>query len=106
MRGRTVSGTAWRRCRSISPQPIPFGRWRTSGWVNSTRVAKAREDFKLYFLVGEPTVAELRPAFESALSILGKSSVEQEIVLEGKASEMSERLAAEVREHEQIPGAD
>ena len=77
-------------------------REKAHKWLGQlTSVSKATEDFKLYFLVGEPTVAELRPAFESALSILGKSSIEQEFVPEAQAGELSERLAAEVLAHEQ-----
>ncbi len=80
-------------------------REKAHKWLGQlTSVSKAREDFKLYFLVGEPTQAELRPAFESALSILGKSSIEQEVVPETKASELSEQLAAEVRAHEKTLG--
>jgi hypothetical protein len=76
-------------------------------WLGQlTSVSEAPEEFKLYFLVGAPAAAELRPAFESALSILGKSSVEQEVVMEAKASELSERLAAEVQAHNKALGAD
>lgn len=81
-------------------------REKAHKWLGQlTSVSKAREDFKLYFLVGEPAQAELRSAFESALSILGKSTVEQEVVPENKASELSERLAAEVRAHTKALGA-
>jgi hypothetical protein len=80
-------------------------REKAHKWLGQlTSVSKSREDFKLYFLVGEPTGADLRPAFESALSILGKSSVEQEVVLETQASELGERLAAEVQAHERAVG--
>lgn len=81
-------------------------REKAHKWLGQlTSVSKTREDFKLYFLVGEPTQAELRPAFESALSILGKSSIELEVVLEARAGELSEQLAAEVRAHEKTVGA-
>lgn len=76
-------------------------------WLGQlTSVSKATEDFKLYFLVGEPTQPELRPAFESALTILAKSAIKQEVVPEAQASELSERLAAEVRSHEKAVRAD
>jgi hypothetical protein len=76
-------------------------------WLGQlTSVSKATEDFKLYFLVGEPTLPELRPAFESAISILRKSTVEQEVVLESNAGDLSDRLAAEVNAHEKSIGAN
>ena len=64
-------------------------------------VSNAKDSFKLYFLVGEPSQAELRPAFESAISILGKAPVQQEVVQEADAPALSERLAAEVQAHHQ-----
>ncbi|MCA3069437.1 MAG: DUF3037 domain-containing protein [Rhodocyclaceae bacterium] len=74
-------------------------------WLGQlTSVAKAKEKFKLYFLVAEPSQKDLRPAYESALSILAKSSVDQEVVPETGASELSERLAKEVRTHEKLLG--
>lgn len=81
-------------------------REKAHKWLGQlTSVAKSREDFKLYLLVGEPALAELRPAFESALSILGKATIEKEVVPETQAGELSERLAAEVRAREQAIGA-
>lgn len=77
-------------------------REKAHKWLGQlTSVAHARGDFKLFLLVGEPTHAELLPAYESALSILRKSPVEQEVVPEAQASELCERLAAEVLAHEQ-----
>lgn len=81
-------------------------REKAHKWLGQlTSVSKSSEDFKLYFLVGEPSLAELRPAFESAISILGKSTVEQEVVPESEAGALSERLAAEVHAHEKSAAA-
>jgi len=75
-------------------------------WLGQlTSVAQARNDFKLYFLVGGPAQAELHAAFQSALSILRKSPIEKEVVSETLAGELCERLAAEVQAHEQSPQA-
>lgn len=69
-------------------------------WLGQlTSVAESAEAFKLYFLVGRPTQDELLPAFESALSILGKAHVDREVFDEGQAGVLSERLANEVRAH-------
>jgi hypothetical protein len=65
-----------------------------------TSIKGAEEAFHLYLLVARPQDEELRPAFESALSILGKIPVQTDIVREEQEVELSERLAREVREHE------
>lgn len=64
-------------------------------------VASSSEPFKLYFLVGEPAQAELRPAYESALSILGKVSIDREVFPESAAEELAQRIADQVAEHQQ-----
>ena len=76
-------------------------------WLGQlTSVSNAREKFKMYFLVGSPSLPELRPVFESALGILAKSEVAQEVVPEAMAGELSERLAAEIRAQEKtVPAA-
>lgn len=63
-------------------------------------VADTNEPFRLYFLVGEPTQSDLRPAYESALNILRKAPVKKEVFAESQAFDLSERLAAEVAAHE------
>jgi hypothetical protein len=62
-------------------------------------VAKANDRFRLYFLVAEPSHPDLRPAYDSALSILKKSPVDSEVFAEAEAPVLSERLAAEVAAH-------
>ena len=64
-------------------------------------MAGASEPFKLYFLVGEPALAELRPAYESALSILGKVSIDREVFPESEAETLAQRIADEVAAHQQ-----
>ena len=73
-----VSGTRpERRRREMSPAVAAVAQ-AAAAIVNGNReqfasVAAAGEPFKLYFLVGEPTQVDLRPAYESALSILAKA---------------------------------
>jgi hypothetical protein len=75
-------------------------------WLGQlTSVAQSSEAFKLYFLVGGPTAEDLQPAFESALSILGKAPVQREVFIEASAQELSERLAEEVQGHLQSSAA-
>jgi len=77
-------------------------REKAHKWLGQiSSIKDSRERFKLYMLVGEPQQEELRRSFDSALSILGKMPVENEIVLEARADEFSEKFAAEIAEHEQ-----
>jgi len=64
-----------------------------------TSVAKSEDKFRLYLLVGHPQDEALRPAFDSALSILSKIPVETDIVREEDGEKLSERLAQEVSDH-------
>lgn len=57
-------------------------------------------DLKLYFLVGEPSQADLKPIYLSALNILKKASSSAEIFAETDAANLSLRLAAQVAKHE------
>ena len=75
-------------------------REKAHRWLGQlTSVAGASEPFKLYFLVGEPAQAELRPAYESALSILGKVSIDREVFPESEAEALAQRIADEVVAH-------
>jgi len=64
-----------------------------------TSVAESEEKFRLYFLVGEPQDDKLEGAFDNAMSILSKSPVEIDIYRERQEEELCDRLAREVREH-------
>lgn len=57
-------------------------------------------DLKLYFLVGEPSQADLKPVYQSALNILKKASSLAEVFTETEAGDLSHRLAAQVAQHE------
>lgn len=70
-------------------------------WLGQmTSVHGASDQFKVYLLVGAPGEESLQPAFRSAISILKKIPGDKEIVLEGSAHELAERIAGEVSEHE------
>lgn len=62
-------------------------------------IADSREQFLVHFLVGEPQDPDLRSAYESALSILGKTRIQREIVREDEAEAFAQRLSAEVEKH-------
>jgi hypothetical protein len=69
-------------------------------WLGQiTSVKDSAEQFKLYLLLGEPQHEELRPAFERAVSILGKLPVDKQIVRENQAESFSEKFAQEMQPH-------
>lgn len=80
-----------------SPETIKEKAHRWLGRITS--VANASEDFKVYFLVGQPTEKELAPAYESALKILSKTPNTQ-IFAEDEAKELAERLVSFVDGHD------
>lgn len=67
-------------------------------WLGQVLSLEGNSDaFKLYFLLGEPTGQELRPAFDQAVSILKrKLSPSHEIYTEEQAEEFGERIAQQV----------
>lgn len=81
-----------------TPESIRDKAHRWLGCMAS--IAESNEDFRLYFLVGAPQEEELRSAYESALSILGKSSVDTRIFAEHEADKLSGMLADEVARHQ------
>lgn len=59
----------------------------------------ASDQFKVYLLVGAPRQESLEPAFRSAVSILKKIPGDKEIVLEGDAHALAERIGKAVADH-------
>lgn len=64
-----------------------------------TSVANTSERFRVYFLVGKPHDNSLLPAFDSALSILKKSPIDNLIFSEFDANNLTSLLANEVEAH-------
>ena len=60
----------------------------------------ASEKFKLYLLLGVPRHSEVADAYTSARRMLDRLPVEHEIFTEEQAAEVSERVAAEIAEHD------
>jgi hypothetical protein len=65
-----------------------------------TSVQAAEDQFKLYFLIGQPSQDELLPAFDNAMSILSKIPGDKQIFLERDATKLAEVIASEVASHE------
>lgn len=79
-----------------SPESI---REKAHKWLGQI-ASVGGSDLKLYFLVGEPSQADLKPVFKSALNILKKASNSAEVFGETDAVDLSLRLAAQVAKHE------
>ena len=79
-----------------SPESIRDKAHKWLGQITSVNNA----NLKLYFLVDEPSQAELKPVFQSALNILKKASISAEVFTEANAADLSLRLAAQVAQHE------
>ena len=70
-------------------------------WLGQmTSVQAAEDQFKLYFLIGQPSQDELRPVFDNAMSILRKIPGDKQIFFEQDASKLAEVIASEVASHE------
>jgi hypothetical protein len=65
-----------------------------------TSIADAKDEFRLYFLVGEPSDKSLKPAYEKAMSILSKVPVENRIFQENQTKELADLFEREVATHE------
>jgi hypothetical protein len=99
---------AWRNGLWHCLEPVSFDlsssdsiRDKAHRWLGQmSSVKDSQEKFKIYLLLGEPQADVLRPAFDRAVSILGKLPVEKEIVLEEDAAVFSDRFAQEIEAHE------
>lgn len=63
-------------------------------------VQDARQEFKVYMLLGEPTQPSLRKGFEKAVGILKKAPVNLEVIFEQDILLFSERLSQQVQKHD------
>jgi hypothetical protein len=95
---------AWKNNQWHCLEPLSFDlrspdsiKRKAHEWLGQIQSVKdTSERFKLYLLLGEPQQEDLKPAFENAISILGKVPVENEIVLERNATAFSEKFAREI----------
>lgn len=65
-------------------------------------VAEAREDFKLYLLLGKPSDSKLNEAFESAVNLLKKLPVESEIFTDDNFVDLADTFARKIQEHNKL----
>lgn len=98
---------AWRNGLWHCLEPVSFDlssadsiREKAHKWLGQVSSIKDSVDhFKVYLLLGEPQSESLRPAFDKAVSILGKVPVQSEIIRERHAAAFSERFAQEIAQH-------
>jgi hypothetical protein len=62
----------------------------------------ANEQFKLYFLLGEPKQAGTRKAFEHAQHLLQKIPGQKKLVRENELDEFTDRVAEEIAGHDRV----
>ncbi len=98
---------AWKNGAWHCYEPLSFDlssvasiREKAHRWLGQVSSIKdAREDFRVYFLVGKPTDSGLNEAYEKAVSILRKAPA-SEVVEEESAEAFSESLAQTISQHE------
>ncbi len=93
----------WHCMESVSfdlmqPQSI---KDKAHNWLGRiTSVKDSKEDFSVYFLVGEPRQDGSRRAFDNALNVLHKTPVPHEIIRENEAEHFAVEMAEKVAAHD------
>ena len=70
-------------------------RWL--GQISS--IQDSAEPFKTYFLLGEPQLERLKPAFIRAQNILNKIPGQKEFIREEESAKFAEQLASDIQKH-------
>jgi hypothetical protein len=74
---------------------------KANRWLGRVTILKdAKEEFKLYMLLGEPRDEKLKSVFVKAKNILNKMPGQKAFILEHEAEKFSEELASEIQRHE------
>jgi len=74
---------------------------KAHSWLGRiTSVKDTKEDFRVYFLVGEPQLETSRKAFEQALNVLHKIPVAHEIIRENEADHFAAEMADKIAAHD------
>ena len=82
----------------IKPQSI---KDKAHSWLGRiTSIKDTKEDFRVYFLVGEPQLEGSRKAFDQALNVLHKTPVGHEIIRENEAEHFAADMAAKIAAHD------
>jgi hypothetical protein len=82
----------------MQPQSI---KDKAHSWLGRiTSVKESKDEFRVYFLVGEPQLEGSRKAFEQALNVLHKAPVAHEIIRENEAAHFAEEMAEKIAAHD------
>jgi hypothetical protein len=74
---------------------------KAHNWLGRiTSVKDTMEDFRVYFLVGEPQLEGSRKAFDQALNVLHKAPVGHEIIRENEAGHFAADMATRIAAHD------
>lgn len=93
----------WHCMESVSfdlmqPQSI---KDKAHNWLGRmTSIQETKEDFRVYFLIGEPQLDGSRRAFDQALNVLHKTPVPHEIIRENEAEHFAKEMAAKIAAHD------
>lgn len=94
---------AWNLYEPISFDLVDSGSIleKANKWVGrGTSLNRAKENLKLYLLVGQPSTEKNEEAFRNAEKILKQIPLKHEIVNEKEAEEFSKDLAKEIKKQE------
>lgn len=73
---------------------------KANRWLGrATNLKDSEDEFRLWMLIGEPTIEKLKPAYSKALNILNKMPVKKDIVTEQDAAQFSQKLEQEMAKH-------
>lgn len=76
-------------------------RDKAHNWLGRiTSVKETEEDFRVYFLVGEPQLDTSRRAFEQALNVLHKAPIAHDIIRENEAEHFAADMAEKIAAHD------
>lgn len=92
---------AWKNGQWHCIQPLSFDltteegiQDKASRWVGAMHgLSKGGEDFKAYFLLGEPSDKKMRPAFDRALAFLRDAPLDPEVVPESEMDSFVDEFA-------------
>lgn len=100
---------AWKNQQWHMGEPISFDlleaesiKNKANRWLGRMiNLNEAPEPFKLHLLLGEPSLARLRPAYTKAENILHKMPGDPVFVREHEARAFSESLASDIKAHDE-----
>lgn len=99
---------AWMNKKWHCIEPVSFDvveaktiKNKAHSWLGRiTSIKDAKEEFRVYFLVGEPQIDGNRKAFEQALNVLNKVPVPHDFIRENEAEDFAANMAEKIAAHD------